>query len=239
MSFKAYVKNFYEMQDMAPVQHVLAHSRPFANAASMGYDPAGPDWTYQYFSTCEIDYGGAALIANHGPADHVFYILEGEGYSMINGKRYAYKAGDIMWTPGNADHEMYPDGTANLKFLVTLCPRGFKPSEPYIKNINDAKVTEGNGVTFFTLADEEITGSATQEFHIVDVYPGAKLTLDTPKSDVIAYMYNGQCVATVDGEKLEMNRQEDAVVIPMGAKWEIENVSKQCVRFALSLSPCR
>ena len=43
MSFKAYVKNFYEMQDMAPVQHVLAHSRPFANAASMGYDPAGPD----------------------------------------------------------------------------------------------------------------------------------------------------------------------------------------------------
>ena len=73
MSFKAYVKNFYEMQDMAPVQHVLAHSRPFANAASMGYDPAGPDWTYQYFSTCEIDYGGAALIANHGPADHVFY----------------------------------------------------------------------------------------------------------------------------------------------------------------------
>ena len=131
------------------------------------------------------------------------------------------------------------DGTANLKFLVTLCPRGFKQSEPYIKNVNDAKVTEKEGVTFFTLADEEITGSPTQEFHIVDVYPGAKLTLDTPKSDVIAYMYNGQCVATVDGEKLEMNRQEDAVVIPMGTKWEIENVSKQCVRFALSLSPCR
>ena len=37
MSFKAYVKNFYEMQDMAPVQHVLAHSRPFANAALSMY----------------------------------------------------------------------------------------------------------------------------------------------------------------------------------------------------------
>lgn len=239
MSFKAYVKNFYEMQDMCPVQHVLAHSRPFANAASMGYDPAGPDWTYQYFSTCEIDYGGAALIANHGPADHVFYILEGEGYSMINGKRYAYQEGDIMWTPGNADHEMYPGGTANLKFLVTLCPRGFKPSEPYIKNVNDAKVTKMDGFTMFTLADEEITGSASQEFHIVDLYPGAKLTLDTPKSDVIAYMYNGKCVATVDGDKLEMNRAEDAVVIPMGAKWEIENVTEQVIRFAVSLSPCR
>ena len=92
MSFKAYVQNFYDMRDMAPVQHVGAHSRPFANAAKMGYDPAGTEWTYQYFSTCEITYGGAALIANHGPADHIFYILEGEGYSMMNGKRYAYKA---------------------------------------------------------------------------------------------------------------------------------------------------
>lgn len=237
--FKAYVQNFYEMQDMAPAQHVLAHSRPFANAIKMGYDPAGPDWTYQYFSTCEIDYGGAALVANHGPADHVFYILEGEGYSLINGKRYAYKAGDIMWTPGNADHEMYPDGTANLKFLVTLCKQNFKESEPYIKNINDAKVTEGEGVVFFTLADEEMTGSGSQEFHIVDVYPGATLKMDTPNSDVIAYMYNGQCVATVDGEELAMDRQEDAVVIPMGADWEIKNVTKQCVRFAVSLSPCR
>lgn len=41
MSFKAYVQNFYDMRDMAPVQHVGAHSRPFANAAKMGYDPAG------------------------------------------------------------------------------------------------------------------------------------------------------------------------------------------------------
>ena len=40
MSFKAYVQNFYDMRDMAPVQHVGAHSRPFANAAKMGYDPA-------------------------------------------------------------------------------------------------------------------------------------------------------------------------------------------------------
>ena len=162
--FKAYVQNYYDMQSMCPVQHVGAHSAPFANCAKMGYDPAGPDWTYMYFSTCEIDYGGAALNANHGPADHVFYILEGEGYSMINGKRYAYKAGDIMWTPGNSDHEMYPDGTANLKFLVTLCKQGYKPSEPYIRNINDAKVTEEEGVTFFTLADEEITNSISSMY---------------------------------------------------------------------------
>lgn len=239
MSFKAYVKNYYDMQSMCPVQHVGAHSAPFANAASMGYDPAGTEWTYMYFSTCEIGYGGAALNANHGPADHIFYILEGYGYIMMNGKRYDFKAGDLIWTPGNCDHEQYPNGTANLKFLVTLCPRGFKQTEPFVKNINDAKVTKGDGFTLLTLADEEITGSPTQEFHIIDVQPGAKLSMDTPKSDVIAFMYNGKCVADVDGEKLEMDRQETACVIPMGAKWEIENVSPQVCRFAVSLSPCR
>lgn len=239
---KAYVKNYYDIQAMQPAAHVMAHSAPFANPALMGYDPAGKDWTYQYFSTCEITFGGAALTANHGPADHIFYILAGSGYSLMNGKRYNFQTGDIMWTPGNMDHEMYPNGTATLKFLVTLCPQGFKQSEPYIKNVNDVEGTTmpGNdGVTFFTLASPEISGSPTQDFHIVDVLPGAKLSLDTPKSDVIAYMFQGQAVATVDGDKLDMKKAEDTLVVPMGAKWEIANTSKQVLRLALSLSPSR
>ena len=239
---KAYVKNYYDIQAMQPAAHVMAHSAPFANPALMGYDPMGKDWTYLYFSTCEITFGGAALVANHPNADHVFYILEGYGYSLIDGKRYTFQAGDIMWTPGNSDHEMYPFGTATLKFLVTLCPRGFVKSEAYIKNVNDVDGTTvpGNdGVTLFTLASPEISGSPTQEFHIVDVLPGAKFSLDTPKSDVIAYMFHGQAVATVDGDKLDMKRAEDTLVTPMGAKWEIANTSKQTLRLALSLSPAR
>lgn len=242
MSFKAYVKNYYDIQAMQPAAHVLAHSAPFANAVSMGYDPTGPDWTYQYFSTCEIIFGGAALLANHPKADHVFYILAGSGYSLIDGKRYAFETGDIMWTPGSTDHEMYPNGTATLKFLVTLCPRGYKPTEAYIKNVNDVEGTTepGNdGVTFFTLAAPAITGSDSQEFHIVDVLPGAKLSLDTPKSDVIAYSFQGQSVATVDGEKLEIKKAEDTLVVPKGAKWEIANAGKQAVRLALSISTAR
>jgi quercetin dioxygenase-like cupin family protein len=242
MAFKAYVKNYYDIKAMQPAAHVLAHSAPFANAISMGYDPAGPDWTYQYFSTCEIVWGGAALLANHPNADHIFYILAGEGYSLMNGKRYNFKTGDIMWTPGNTDHEMYPEGTATLKFLVTLCPQGFKASEPYIKNVNDVKASTeaGNeGVTFFTLANPELSGSPTQEFHIVDVLPGATLSLDTPKSDVIAYLYQGQAEATVDGDVLPLKKAEDAIVIPKGAKWAIKNTSEQVVRFALSLSSAR
>jgi mannose-6-phosphate isomerase-like protein (cupin superfamily) len=240
MAFKAYVKNYYDIQALAPAAHVMAHSAPFAGPVPMGYDPAGSDWTYLYFSTCEITYGGAALLANHKGADHVFYILDGYGYSLIDGKRYTFETGDIMWTPGSMDHEMYPFGTATLKFLVTLCPQGYKPSKPYIKNVNDVDVNQvADGVNFFTLASPEITGSPTQEFHIVDVFPGKTLTLDTPKSDVIAYMFQGQAEATVDGEKLPMKKAEDTLVTPMGAKWAIENTSKQVVRFALSLSPSR
>ncbi|MFP3156262.1 cupin domain-containing protein [Lachnospiraceae bacterium ZAX-1] len=242
MAFKAYVKNYYEIQAMQPAAHVMAHSAPFANAAMMGYDPTGPDWTYQYFSICEIVWGGAALLANHPNADHVFYILDGSGYALMDGKRYGFETGDIMWTPGNTDHEMYPNGTATLKFLVTLCPQGFKKSDPYIKNINSVKATkvEGlDGVTFFTLASPEISGSPTQEFHIVDVLPGAKLNLDTPNSDVIAYMFQAQAEAIVDREVLPMKKAEDAVVIPKGAKWEIKNTTAQTLRLAVSLSAAR
>ncbi|MDR3363856.1 MAG: cupin domain-containing protein [Clostridiales Family XIII bacterium] len=242
MAFKAYVKNYYDIQAMQPAGHVMAHSAPFANAASMGYDPAGPDWTYQYFSSCEITFGGAALPANHPKADHVFYITEGYGYAMIGGKRFTYQSGDIMWAPGSVDHEMYPFGTATLKFLVTLCPQGFKPSEPYIKNVNDVSGTAepGNeGVTFFTLASPAITGSGSQEFHIVEILPGAKLSLDTPKSDVIAHLFTGVAEAAADGEKLPMKKAEDVFVCPKGAKWEIANAGKQVVRLALSISTAR
>jgi mannose-6-phosphate isomerase-like protein (cupin superfamily) len=240
MSFKAYVKNYYDILAAPPPAHVNAHSSPYALPVTMGYDPAGSEWTYLYFSTCEVSFGGAALLANHAKADHVFYILSGYGFTLINGKRYEFETGDALWSPGSLDHEMYPKGTATLKFLVTLCPRGFKPTEPFVKNVNDADATQvADGVTFYTLADPKITGSDSQEFHIVDVLPGAKLSLDTPKSDVIAYSFQGQSTATVDGETLPIKKAEDTIVIPKGAKWEIVNTSKQVDRFALSISTAR
>jgi glyoxylate utilization-related uncharacterized protein len=94
-------------------------------------------------------------------------------------------------------------------------------------------------VTFFTLASPRISGSPTQEFHIVDVLPGAKLSLDTPESDVIAYLFQAQAEATIGGEKLAMKKAEDTLVAPMGAKWDIANTTKQTLRLALSLSPSR
>ncbi|MDR2457663.1 MAG: cupin domain-containing protein [Clostridiales Family XIII bacterium] len=237
MAFKAYVKNYYDIQAMQPAAHVMAHSAPFANPVSMGYDPTGKDWTYLYFSICEITFGGAALLANHPNADHVFYILDGYGYSMMDGKRYTFETGDIMWTPGNVDHEMYPFGTATLKFLVTLCPQGFKASEPYIKNINNTEAEVKDGASIFTLASPKISGSPTQTFQIVDIIPGATFSLDTPDSDLIAYLFQGQAETTVAGEKLDLKKPEDTLVAPKGAPWKIENVGKQAVRIALSLSP--
>jgi mannose-6-phosphate isomerase-like protein (cupin superfamily) len=240
MAFKAYVKNYYDIQAAAPPAHVNAHSSPYALPVTMGYDPAGSEWTYLYFSTCEILFGGAALLANHANADHVFYILEGSGYTLVEGKRYEFAKGDIIWSPGSQDHEMYPKGTATLKFLVTLCPRGFKPTKAFIKNVNSVEAKQiADGVTFFTLADPASTGSDSQEFHIVDVQPGATLSLDTPKSDVIAYQFHGQSTGTVDGETLPLAKSEDTIVIPKGAKWALKNTGKQAVRYALSISTAR
>jgi len=94
-------------------------------------------------------------------------------------------------------------------------------------------------VTFFTLADPALTGSDSQEFHIVDVLPGKTLSLDTPKSDVIAYQFQGQAEAVVDGEVLPLKKSEDTLVVPKGAKWEINNTGKQVTRYALLISTAR
>jgi hypothetical protein len=121
--FKAYVQNYYDMRAMAPAGHVMAHSAPFANIAKMGYDPAGKDWTYMYFSHLRDHLRRRSSTANHGPADHLFYILE--GYGLLPHQRQALRLPGrrVMWTPGNSDHEMYPDGTANLKFRLHCAPR--------------------------------------------------------------------------------------------------------------------
>jgi hypothetical protein len=36
-----------------------------------------------------------------------------------------------------------------------------------------------------------------------------------------------------------MKKAEDTLVVPMGAKWDIANTTKQTLRLALSLSPSR
>jgi mannose-6-phosphate isomerase-like protein (cupin superfamily) len=199
--------------------------------------------TYTYFSICEIRLGGAALEANHGPADHWFYILSGKGYSLMNGKRYEFKVGDLMWTPGNCKHEMYPLGTTTLKFLVSLHPVGFeKQTEPYVKSLYDIKPEkrpEYKNASIFPLATPAITGGAgTCEFYVVEFAPDGSVVGAPTGSDQMTYVISGAGYAVVDGEKFPLTA-EDGLYVPKNQKWEIHAEGGQALRLCQTFSPAR
>ena len=232
---KAYVKNYYDLAPAQPAKHINAHAFAFGLPATMDSD------TYNFFSICEIRFGGAAILDNHKDADHCYFILSGKGYSIIKGKRYDYKVGDVMWIPGNSDHEMYPIGVQTLKFLVTLTPKEFSQTEPFIRNINEVAATAVAGAknaTAFPISNPKNGGSNTIEFQVVDILPDGVVEGQVAESDQMSYVIAGKGYVIADGEKLPLIA-EDGFYIPKGAKYEIHAADGQILRIAQSFGPAR
>lgn len=232
---KAYVKNYYDLTPAAPARHLNAHAFAFGLPATMDSD------TYNFFSICEIRFGGAAILDNHKDADHCYFILSGKGYSIINGKRYEYKVGDVMWIPGNSDHEMYPIGVQTLKFLVTLTPKEFSQTEPFIRNINDVTpipAADAEKATAFPISNPKNGGSKTIEFQVVEILPDGVVSGQLAESDQMTYVISGKGYVIADGEKLPLC-VEDGFYIPKGVKYEIHPDGCQALRIAQSFGPAR
>ncbi|MDR3296154.1 MAG: cupin domain-containing protein [Clostridiales Family XIII bacterium] len=233
---KAYVKNYYDLSPAAPLRHLAAHAFAFGVPATMDSD------TYGFFSICEIRFGGAAILDNHKDADHCYFILSGKGYSFIKGKRYEYQVGDVMWIPGNSDHEMYPIGVQTLKFLVTLTPKEFNQTEPFIRNINEispATAAGYNKANIFSISTPKNGGSNTIEFHVVEILPDGSVVGEAVKeSDQMTYVISGKGYAVVDGEKLPL-KAEDGLYVPKGAKYELHPEGGQVLRVAQTFGPAR
>ncbi|PKM85497.1 MAG: hypothetical protein CVU86_01480 [Firmicutes bacterium HGW-Firmicutes-11] len=232
---KAFVKNYYDLLPAAPAKHINAHAFAFGLPATMESD------TYGFFSMCEIRFGGAAITDNHKDADHCYFILSGKGYSIIKGKRYEYKVGDVMWIPGNSDHEMYPIGVQTLKFVVTLTPKEFSQTEPFIRNINDVvpvAVEGGKNATAFPISNPKNGGSKTIEFQVVEILPDGFIGGQEADSDQMTYVMSGKGYVVVDGEKLPLV-VEDGFYVPKGAKYEIHPDGGQVLKLAQSFGPAR
>ncbi|QOX62170.1 cupin domain-containing protein [Anoxybacterium hadale] len=232
---KAYVKNYYDLTPAAPARHLNAHAFAFGLPATMDSD------TYNFFSICEIRFGGAAILDNHKDADHCYFILSGKGYSIIKGKRYEYKVGDVMWIPGNSDHEMYPIGVQTLKFLVTLTPKEFNQTEPFIRNINDVTpvpAADAEKATAFPISNPKNGGSKTIEFQVVEILPDGVVSGQVAESDQMSYVISGKGYVIADGEKLPLS-VEDGFYIPKGVKYEIHPDGCQALRIAQSFGPAR
>jgi len=233
---KAYVKNVYDCPAAAPPKHLNAHAWCMANPAMMDSDSFG------FFSICEIRFGGAAITDNHKDADHCYYILSGKGYSIINGKRYEYNPGDVMWIPGNSDHEMYPIGIETLRFVVTLTPKDFNQTEPFIRNIKEIKPVlppKHVDASAYPLVTPKNGGSNTIEFHITEIRPGGCAEKDVHEdADHVYFFTSGYGYTICDGERLDFG-PNDALYVPKGTEHEMYVIGEETLRMVVTFGPSR
>jgi len=224
-----------------PAKHLNATAFAFVTPA-MGANP-----TLQFFSICEIRFGGAAILDNHKDADHCYFILSGRGYSIIDGKRYEYGPNDVLWIPGNKDHEMYPIGLETLRFVVTLTPapgggKPFRATEPFVRNIYDVEGVVPplhENSTAFPIVTPKNGGSDSIEFHVTEIRPGGAALKDNhPNSDHVYYILSGRGYSIIDGERYDFG-PGDALYIPMGSDHEMYPVGDDTLKFIVTFTPAR
>lgn len=68
----------------------------------------------------EIPAGSRSGTQRHG-GDVVFFILEGEGYTEVNGVRHAWKAGDVMTLPTFAEGVVYRHVNTGTNAIRLVC----------------------------------------------------------------------------------------------------------------------
>jgi mannose-6-phosphate isomerase-like protein (cupin superfamily) len=64
----------------------------------------------------EIPPGAAMLLHHHAPPE-VYYVLEGEGQTEIDGQRWPVGPGTALFIPPNAGHRTVNTGSCPLRFL--------------------------------------------------------------------------------------------------------------------------
>ncbi|MDK2985997.1 MAG: hypothetical protein PWQ96_1640 [Clostridia bacterium] len=238
---KAFVRNIFDASPAAPVAHINAHAWALVTPQLSGSD------SFQFFSVCEIKHGGAALKDTHKDADHVYFILSGRGYSIIEGKRFEYGPNDALWIPGNCEHEMYPIGTETLRFAVTLTPaKGagtpFKATKPFVRNVNDVDPVcppLHENASSYPLVTPKNGGSDSIEYFITEIRPGGAALKDVHENEDHVYFFlSGKGYSIIEGERFEFG-PNDALFIPRNSEHEMYPVGEETLRFIVTFGPAR
>lgn len=233
---KAFVKNLSECFPGVPPRHILSRGWSLVTPADTGVD------TFKIFSVTEIWNGGAALPDTHPDSDHCYFIISGQGYSIINGKRFEYKKNDVMWIPGNAEHEMYSTGIETLRFAVTLTSMDFNQTEPFVRSVDSMEsVVPPKHYDFYCIpvVNPQLGGSNTIEFLISECMPGGRAEADVhADADHVYYFLEGQGYTICDGVKMEL-KPGDALYIPKGVSHEMYNTGNCVLRMIVTFAPAR
>lgn len=238
---KPFVRNIFDAYPAAPPAHINAHAWALVTPQLSGSD------SIQFFSVCEIRHGGAALKDIHKDADHVYFILSGRGYSIIEGQRYEYKPNDVMWIPGNCQHEMYPIGTETLRFAVTLTPAAganvpFRATKPFVRNIDEVTPVcppLHENASSYPMVTPKNGGSDSIEYFVTEIRPGGAALKDVHKdADHVYFFLSGKGYSIIEGERFEFG-PFDALFIPKNMEHEMAPIGEQTLRFVVTFTPAR
>lgn len=101
-----------------------------------GYSPAGHEGTFNRrlvgitegienveVIIGEMEPGGLADPHLHENIEQIMYILSGEMHAIIEGKEAKLSAGDIVWIPKRATHDIRNAGDEKLRFVLIYSPQ--------------------------------------------------------------------------------------------------------------------
>jgi len=112
---KAFIRNARDVNPVCPPNHEEADSWHLVTPKTGGSD------TVEFFLT-EIRPGGVGMEDIHDREDHVFFILGGRGYAVIDGERFNFGSGDALFIPRKSTHEFHVEGKETLRFIGLCAP---------------------------------------------------------------------------------------------------------------------
>lgn len=74
----------------------------------------------------EMEPGGLADPHLHDDMEQIMYILSGKMHAIIEGEEAVLTAGDVVWIPKKAMHDIRNAGDENLRFVLMYSPQKVK-----------------------------------------------------------------------------------------------------------------
>src|SRR3970282_267239 len=68
-----------------------------------------------FFTIADIPAGHH--IGKHEHGEEGIYIVEGEGFSVVDGMKYEWSQGSVLWMPFGSQHQHFNTGTENARYL--------------------------------------------------------------------------------------------------------------------------
>ena len=208
----------------------------------LGYED-GEVPSFNSFSICEMlpeEHFRSEPIRN---ADLCFFILEGSGCCLVNGRRFKFKQGDVMWIPGNCAHETYCTGDGPLRFLLTETPKNFNQTEPFVRAYDflpaSHDIPQHYNCSGYIVIAPTMGGSDTIELNVNECHVnGGAGNHVHEDADHLYYFISGHGESTVGGETLRYG-PGDALYIPMGVPHDMKNTGQEDLKMIVTLAPVR